>query len=320
MPSMQAWSALIGSISVTMTREPDPRSAAAQPLPTSPKPHTSERLPPSITSVARMMPSVREWRQPYTLSNLDFVTQSFTLIAGKSSSPFPAISLRRCTPVVVSSLTPLHFAAIRVHFVLSTGMESLTSWRMHLNSAFVVLAGSGSVPSLAYAASHSLPLCISSVASPPSSTSWSQPSEPGTVNICSVHHQYSGSVSPFQAKTVDVPAFAIAAAAWSWVLKILHEHQRTVAPKAAKVSISTPVWIVMCSEPLMLSPLNGCAGPNSARAAMRPGISTSASESSLRPNSAKPMSFTLESAIAVGSRNTQRDLARGEVQYKTENL
>merc|ERR1719316_1327621 len=298
MPSMQAWSALIGSISVTMTREPDPRSAAAQPLPTSPKPHTSERLPPSITSVARMMPSVREWRQPYTLSNFDFVTQSFTLIAGKSNSPFAAISFKRCTPVVVSSLTPLHFAAIRVHFVLSAWMESLMVWRMHLNSGFVVLFGSGSVPSFANAASHSLPLWISSVASPPSSTSWSQPSEPGTVSICSVHHQYSASVSPFQAKTVDVPAFAIAAAAWSCVLKMLHEHQRTLAPSAAKVSIRTPVWIVMWREPLMFKPLKGCEGPNSLRHAIKPGISCSARDSSLRPNSARPISFTFESAIA----------------------
>ena len=32
--------------------------------------------------VARMMPSGREWRQPYTLSNLDLVTQSLTLMAG----------------------------------------------------------------------------------------------------------------------------------------------------------------------------------------------------------------------------------------------
>ncbi len=29
------------------------------------------------------MPSIREWRQPYLLSNFDLVTASFTLIAGK---------------------------------------------------------------------------------------------------------------------------------------------------------------------------------------------------------------------------------------------
>merc|ERR1712137_277049 len=38
-----------------------------------------------------MMPSVREWRQPYTLSNFDLVTQSFTLMAGNKSSPLAAI-------------------------------------------------------------------------------------------------------------------------------------------------------------------------------------------------------------------------------------
>merc|ERR1719343_1408908 len=160
-----------------------------------------------------MIPSGKECLQPYTLSNLDFVTQSFTLMAGKSSSPFAAISFKRCTPVVVSSLTPLHLAAMRVYFVLSTGMESFSNCKMHLNSALSVLDGSGREPSLANFSSYSLPLWISKVASPPSSTSWSHPSAPGTVIICSVHHQYSGRVSPFQANTVDVPALAIAAAA-----------------------------------------------------------------------------------------------------------
>merc|ERR1719389_177258 len=208
-----------------------------------------------------MIPSGSECRQPKTLSNLDLVTQSFTLIAGKSNSPLAAISLKRCTPVVVSSLTPLHFAAMRVHLVLSAWMESLMVWSTHLNSGFVVLLGSGSEPSLANFSSYSLPLWIKSVASPPSSTSWSQPSLPGQVIICSVHHQYSGRVSPFQAKTVAVPAFAIAAAAWSCVLKMLHDAHRTFAPSAVSVSMSTPVWIVMWSDPEMFIPLKGCLGP-----------------------------------------------------------
>ncbi len=33
------------------------------------------------------MPSMSEWRQPYLLSNFDLVTESLTLIAGKSSEP-----------------------------------------------------------------------------------------------------------------------------------------------------------------------------------------------------------------------------------------
>merc|ERR1719272_2494174 len=159
------------------------------------------------------MPSGSEWRQPKTLSNFDLVTQSFTLMAGHNSSPFAAISLSLCTPVVVSSDTPLHCLPIRVHLVASSGIESRMSWSTHLNSALDVLAGSGSDLSLAYFSSNSFPLWMSIVASPPSSTMKSGPSDPGQVSICSVHHQYSGSVSPFQAKTAEVPAFAIAAAA-----------------------------------------------------------------------------------------------------------
>ena len=55
-----------------------------------------------------------------------------------------------------------------------------------------------------------------------------------------------------------MPAAAIAAAAWSWVEKMLQEAQRTSAPSAFSVSISTAVWIVMCSEPAMRAPFSGC--------------------------------------------------------------
>ncbi len=72
----------------------------------------------------------------------------------------------------------------------------------------------------------------------------------------SVHHQYSSSVSPFQANT-GMPAAAIAAAAWSWVEKMLHDAQRTSAPSATRVSMSTAVWMVMCSEPVMRAPVSG---------------------------------------------------------------
>ena len=75
-----------------ITRAPWPRSDSAQPLPTSPYPQTTATLPPMSTSVARLMPSMSEWRQPYLLSNLDLVTESLTLIAGKSSVPSRIIS------------------------------------------------------------------------------------------------------------------------------------------------------------------------------------------------------------------------------------
>ena len=42
--------------------------------------------------MARLMPSMSECRQPYMLSNLDLVTASLTLMAGKSSLPVSCIS------------------------------------------------------------------------------------------------------------------------------------------------------------------------------------------------------------------------------------
>ena len=47
--------------------------------------------------------------------------------------------------------------------------------------------------------SNSAPLWTSRVASPPSSRIMFGPSPSGQTSTCSVHHQYSGSVSPFQA-------------------------------------------------------------------------------------------------------------------------
>ena len=122
----------------------------------------------------------------------------------------------------------------------------------------------------------------------------SGPCRPARSSICSVHHQYSGSVSPFQAKTgtpggaSTVPSrpTTTAAAAWSWVEKMLQETQRTSAPSATRVSIRTAVCTVMCSEPAMRAPSSGCCAPNSSRSAIRPGISCSARRISLRPNSA----------------------------------
>jgi hypothetical protein len=93
----------------------------------------------------------------------------------------------------------------------------------------------------------------------------------GQRSICSVHHQYSSSVSPFQAKTGDAGGFlggavgptTTAAAAWSWVEKMLQLTQRTSAPSATSVSMSTAVWMVMCSEPAIRAPLSGCDAPYS---------------------------------------------------------
>src|SRR5262249_21847146 len=298
-PSMAAWRAQIGSISVTITRAPWPRSDSAQPLPTSPYPQTTATLPPISTSVARLMPSISECRQPYLLSNLDLVTESLTLIAGNSRVPARAISYSRCTPVVVSSVTPRMSAGMPVHFRGLAASEAVSSSSTTANSSESAVAGSGTAPDR----SNSAPLCTSRVASPPSSRIMFGPAPSGQLSTCSVHHQYSVSVSPFQAKTgtprgcSGVPSgpTATAAAAWSWVEKMLQLAQRTWAPSATSVSMSTAVCTVMCSDPLTRAPASGWLAAYSARRAISPGISCSASRISLRPNSASDRSATLKS-------------------------
>ena len=111
-------------------------------------------------------------------------------------------------------------------------------------------------------------LWTKSVASPPSSTMSVGPLPSGQTSASTVHHQYSGSVSPFQAKTgvpfgeAAVPPVSgrpttTAAAAWSWVEKMLHETHRTSAPRSVSVSIRTAVWMVMWRLPMMRAPASG---------------------------------------------------------------
>ena len=69
-----------------------------------------------------------------------------------------------------------------------------------------------------------------------------------------VKSQYSSKDSPLKAKTLT-PAWAIAAAAWSWVLKMLQLAQRTEAPSSTSVSIRTAVSMVMCNDPETRTPL-----------------------------------------------------------------
>src|SRR6476646_6555316 len=123
--------------------------------------------------------------------------------------------------------------AMLVHRVASSSSERDSSPRMTANSSLSVDDGSGTAPAF----SNSTPLCTSRVASPPSSRIMLGPPL-GHRSIWSVHHQYSSSVSPFQANTgtplgsLGVPSgpTTTAAAAWSWVEKMLHDAQRTSAP------------------------------------------------------------------------------------------
>ena len=69
-----------------------------------------------------------------------------------------------------------------------------------------------------------------------------------------------------------------------------NKKKRTWAPSSTRVSMSTPVWMVMCRLPAMRAPLSGFLSPYLCLIIIRPGISFSAISSSLRPKSASDMS------------------------------
>ena len=130
------------------------------------------------------------------------------------------------------------------------------------------------------------------VRSPPSSRIMFSGLPSAHRRVCSMHQSNSSSVIPFHAKTGTSVA-AIAAAAWSWVEKILQLDHCTWAPRAVSVSISTAVWMVMCRQPAILAPASGWLSPYLDRSDIRPGISVSANSISRRPHSANDMSATL---------------------------
>src|SRR5262245_45475421 len=177
------------------------------------------------------MPSISECRVPYLLSNLLLVTESLTLIAGNGNSPAASNWYSRSTPVVVSSVTPLTDSAIFDHFVLSVSKRSRRTPRNTFHSAESSSSAGGTTAAFSYCAPRSTII----VASPPSSRIIFAGAGPaslsGQVSICSAAHQYSSSVSPFHANTgvplgssgVPWGPTTTAAAAWSWVEKMLHD-------------------------------------------------------------------------------------------------
>ena len=129
------------------------------------------------------------------------------------------------------------------------------------------VAGSGTAP----ACSNSTPLWTSSVASPPSSRIMFGPpvgpaSAPARCTTSTPRASRPSRRRPARrAGCSAVPSgpTATAAAAWSCVEKMLHDAQRTSAPRATSVSMSTAVWIVMCSEPVIRAPVSGLRAPYS---------------------------------------------------------
>ena len=225
-------------------------------------------------------------------------------MAGNSSSPASSIWYSRWTPVVVSSDTPRTPPAMRVHRCGSEAKDSVRLASTTCHSSGSSSLAVGTTPT----ASNSDPLWTSRVASPPSSRIRLGPSPSGHSRTWRVAHQYSSSVSPFQANTgtprrsSGEPSgpHTAAAAAWSWVEKMLQLAHRTRAPRTTRVSMRTAVCTVMCSDPAMRAPARGCWSANSARRAMRPGISCSARRISLRPNPWSARSATRWSSASGG--------------------
>ena len=105
---------------------------------------------------------------------------------------------------------------------------------------------------------------------------------------------------PCGSSTVPSGPTATAAAAWSWVEKMLHDAQRTSAPSSTSVSMSTAVWIVMCSEPEMRAPASGLLGPNSARSGTQAGHLVLGEVDLLAAEGARERSATRKSRRAGG--------------------
>src|SRR5678815_4481511 len=118
--------------------------------------------------------------------------------------------------------------AIFVHLPGFFDSSLLSALRMTPHSSGSLSGlNAGTLPAFSYSAA----LCTNSVASPPSSTISDGPLPSGHTSASTVHHQYSSSVSPFHANTgmplgfsaVPPRPTATAAAAWSWVEKMLHD-------------------------------------------------------------------------------------------------
>lgn len=188
-PSIQAYKAQMGSTSVTKTLAPHPFKAQAHPFPTSPYPQTTAFLPAIITSVALKIPSGRECLHPQTLSNLDLVTESLTLMAGKGNSFFSANQCNLWTPVVVSSEQPQKSFNKFLNLLGLAGMVSLKTSINFYSSSVSYLLGSGKDLFFSYSSSHFFPYKIIMVASPPSSTKMLGPVPSGQIKAFKVQYQ-----------------------------------------------------------------------------------------------------------------------------------
>ena len=178
--------------------------------------------------------------------------ESLTLIAGAFNLPLWNVLYRWWTPIMVSSDKPRISVKYWEYFSWMSDVRSPPSFRIMFRGCFPRNA----------------------------------------VGICSMHHKYSSSISPFHVK-MGMPVAAIVAAAWSWVEKMLQDDHETCNPRATRVSIRMAVCIVIWRQPAIRAPLSGCDGPHFAHIYMRPGFSFSVICISLQLKAASEVSATL---------------------------
>ena len=188
---------------------------------------------------------------------------------------------------------------------------------MTLNSSDSAVAGSGTAP----AASNSVPLWTSSVASPPSSRIMFGPSPSGQA-------QRLLGAPPVLLERLALPGEdrdalrvlgrALGADGDRGGGVVLRREDVARAPsaprrRARRASRSAPRSGSSCAaSPMMRAPLSGCAAAYSSRIDIRPGISCSARRISLRPNSASERSATLKS-VSVESGGRRHAVSIGSV-------
>jgi hypothetical protein len=189
--------------------------------------------------------------------------------------------------VVVSSETPRHSLAIVVQRSGSSLWTRLRTFLMTCSSWEPDGVLTQSLPS-----SSSQPLWMSSVTSPPSSTTSCGPLPPGNeIALPACRSQYSSSVSPFQAKT-GVPVFRDGGGG---VVLRREDVARGPAHVGAELLQRLDEHRGLDRHVQRAGDAHAgerLAGPNFLRTDMRPGISCSATEISLRPQSASEMSLT----------------------------
>ena len=296
-PSISACSALIGSISVTVTRAPWPQrlGAALADVAVATDQHllaADQHVGAAVDAVDQRVPGA------VLVVELALGDRVVDVDRRERQSPAAANWYSRSTPVVVSSVTPWTDSAILVHLSLSVSKR--------LRSRPGTPCTRRSRPPR-----RAAPRRPSRTARRAAPAWWRRRRRRGSCWPARSARSASAR-RPTSTPRASRPSRRTPGRPWA-PPGCRADRRRPPRPRgpgwrrccrtpseprhrgATSVSMSTAVWIVMCSEPEMRAPLSGAPRAYSRRSAIRPGISCSASRISLRPNSASDRSATLKS-------------------------